>query len=184
MNAILIVFFIILFVILISILPFKVRMMSHLNLITLKLFYSFKFYRFKILCGKAEIVNGKFNILNSNNIIKGNVDKNFASEYLKNISKKMDIKKVELFFEGGFVEDSYLSAIMCGTITSSVRTIYSVLSLKYKNVKLYENILPTFYDTNLELTFDFVISISILQIFMCLIKSSKNIKLKGDFNEN
>jgi len=127
-----------------------------------------------MLCGKAEVKSGgKIEIENSSNMFSSDMDKDFAFELAKQLAKRMDIKKVEIFFTGGFEEDSYSSAIMCGSITSMVRSLYSVLSQKYKNVKMYEDIDPTFFETNLELTFDGVVAVSILKIFISLIKANK-----------
>ena len=120
-----------------------------------------------MLCGKAEVKGGgKIEVENSSNMFSNDMDKDFAFELAKQLAKRMDIKKVEIFFTGGFEEDSYSSAIMCGSITSMVRSLYSVLSQKYKNVKMYEDIDPTFFETNLELTFDGVVAVSILKIFI------------------
>lgn len=174
MKSVLIVFFILTFLLMILAFPFKVRMMMHANLIELKIFYCFKIWRMKFLCGKVIFgKDGEINVENSNNLLDGGFDKVFMQKLVREIISKIDVKKIELFFTGGFVDDSYSSAIMCGTITSLVQTIYSYFSQRYENVKMYEDITPTFYETNLELTFDAVISVSLLQIIVSVFKANK-----------
>ena len=65
-----------------------------------------------------------------------------------------------------------------------VQSLYSYLTQKYDYVRLYENIVPTFNENNLELTFDIVLSISIFKIFVSIIKSNiANNKFKERKNE-
>ena len=174
MKSMLIVFFILVFLLMIMFFPFKIRLMSHVNLITAKCFYCFKFWRLKFLCGKIVLnENGKIEMHNSNNLLSGEYDKVFVSELSKQFLKRLDVKKMELFFTGGFVEDSYASAILCGTISSFVQTLYSFLSQRYENVKMFEDVLPTFHETNLELTFDVVVCISFFQMVLGVIKANR-----------
>ena len=116
--------------------------------------------------------NGKIKVDNSNNLISGEINKTFLKQFIKELLSRIDVKKTEIFFTGGLEDDSYASAIMCGTISSLVKTGYSVLSQKYKNVKMYEDISPTYHETNLELTFDVVISLSFIQFLISAIKAN------------
>ena len=179
MKSMLIVFFIAILFLLFIMFPFKLRMMSHTNLIEMNCFYCFKFWRIKLLCGKAQLsAEGKLKFQNSNNLFSGDIDKNFAKELSKEVLEKIDIKKIELFFKGGFIEDSYVSALVCGGVKSAVQGFYAFLSQKYENVKMYEDVTPTFYETNFELTFDIVISVSLLQILISIIKANRIKKKK------
>lgn len=174
MKSLLIVFFIAVLILMLTFFPFKVRSMIHLNLIERKCFYCFKFWRIKFLCGRAQIDNSLgLKIENSNNLISGKLNQTFTKNLASELLKQIDVKKIELFFTGGFVDDSYSSAIMCGTVNAFVQSVYSILSQKYKNVRMYEDVTPTFYETNFELTGDVVIKISLFQIFVSLIKASK-----------
>ena len=174
MQTILIVFFILSFITMIFVFPFKIRFMVHANLVDLKSFYCFKFWRIKLLCGMAEIgQKGEVVIKNSNNLFEGEYDKLFIQNLAKEFWERLDVKKVELFFTGGFVEDSYSSAIVCGTMTSIVQSLYSYLSQKYDDVKMFQDITPTFHETNLELTCDVVVSISCLQVLLSIFGANK-----------
>ena len=51
----------------------------------------------------------------------------------------------------------------------SVETVFGILTQKYEGIKLYKDISPTFNENNLELTFDGVISISLLAIFLSVL---------------
>ncbi len=185
MKSMLIVFFILVFILMILTFPFKVRMMLHANLIELKSFYCFKFWRLKFLCGMAKLdEQGKVEVKNSNNLFDGDINKVFAKNMAKELLDRLDVKKMELFFTGGFVEDSYVSALVCGGVTSAVRTFYGYLSERYENVKMYEEVTPTFHETNLELTFDVVVSVSFMHIFLSIIKANKTKKMiLGEWNE-
>ena len=170
----LIVFFIVTFLLMIVVFPFKIRLMSHFNLINLKGFYCFKFWRIKLLCGKILIdENNKIEIKNSNNIFDSGYDKEFVKKLSSEFLDRMSVKKFEIFFTGGLVDDSYTSAILCGAVSSFVQSLYSYLSQKYDSVQLYEDVSATFNETNMELTFDIVVSISFLQIILSLLKVKK-----------
>ena len=172
MKSVLIVFFIVLFFVLIIAFPFKIRLAGHINLLEMKAYYCFKVWRFKFLCGKTEVDGfGKIKVENSNNMFSKDIDKDFAKIFIRQIAGRMDVKKIELFFTGGLEEDSYASALMCGGVSSVVYSLYGYLSQQYENVKLYEDITPTFSENNLELTFDAVMAVSLFKIMKSLIST-------------
>ncbi len=127
--------------------------------------------------------NGEFKITNANNVLKGEYNKPFVKNLAKEIIARLDIKKIEIFFTGGFVDDSFSSAMLCGTISSSVRALYSYLSQKYDDVKLYEDINPTYNESNLELTFDIVVSVSLIKLVGAVLKSNSKSKKEEIKNE-
>ena len=179
MRNLLIVFFVICFLFLIAIFPFKTRIMGHLNLMELKCFYSLKVWLINLISGKIVFEDGKFEMTNEDSILT----KAYNNEYMKLVGKEImssiDIKKLEIFFDGGFKDNSFSSAIMCGSVISFVETLFAYLSLKFDNVKMFKDIKPTFDENNLELTLDIVVSISLWKIVRCLIyagKKNKNLK--------
>ena len=97
----------------------------------------------------------------------------FIREMIKEFSKRIDVKKMELYFTGGFENDSYISALVCGAMSSLVQSFYSYLYDKYEGVKLYEDVDVSFDKSNLEITFDVVISISLFSILKSIIKADK-----------
>lgn len=168
----LIVFFVASLILLLLVFPFKARLMGHFNLIEMKGFYSFKAWRIKLLCGRAYLdKNNKLIIENTNNAIKDKYKDDFTKKFSLQILTKINVKKVELFFTEGFKENSFSSAIVCGSASVIVNTIYSYLTQKYEDVRLFEDITPTFGKDSFELTFDFVVSISLFEIFKSLIES-------------
>ena len=174
MKELLIVFFIINVIIMAMAFPFKTRMMFHTNLLNAKGFYSFKIMKIRLLTGRFYIDKGEgFTIENSVDIFSKNINKPFVKNLIKEMGKKVDIKKVELFFTGGFKEDSYSSAIMCGFVSSAVQTIYSMIYEKFEDVKLYEDVNVTFDEDNVDLTFDIVIKISLIAILKSIFKANK-----------
>lgn len=175
MQKILIVFFIVFLILLILVFPFKTRFMAHANLLDLKCFYSIKVWIVKVLYGKIVWENEKFKIFNQNALFGGVYDDK-EKQITKQLLKKIDIKKIELFFTGGISENSFSSAILCGSVVSLVETIYGYFSQIYEDVKMYKDIEPTFGNDNFELTIDLVASISIFQIIISLIKAHKEVK--------
>ena len=124
------------------------------------------------MCGKTIVDGfGKIKVENSNNMFTSDIDKDFVKIFARQLIGKMDVKKIELFFTGGFEENSYSSALMCGGITSLVYSLYGYLTQRYENVKLYEDITTTFSEDNLELTFDIVVAVSLFGILKSLIGS-------------
>lgn len=181
MRELLIVFFIIVIIIMAMAFPFKTRVVTHVNLLNTKGYYNLKVMRIKLLTGRFFIdrTDG-FVVENSVDVLSSNYNKPFVKSLAKEVLQRLDIKKVEMYFTGGFKNDSYMSAIMCGTISSIIKTIYSYFSEKYENVKLYEDVEVTFFENNLEFTFDIVVSISLFSILKSIIKANKQVKIKGE----
>ena len=160
--------------------PFKTRMMAHINFLNTKGFYSFKVMRIKLLTGRFYLdADDGFQVENSVDFLSKNYNNPFIRKLVKEFSKRIDVKKVELFFSGGFENDSYVSAVLGGTISSFIQSIYSFLKDKYEGVKLYEDVDVLFDETNLELTFDFVFSISMFSVLKSIINADKQSKNKG-----
>ena len=176
MKNLLIVFFIFFFVISIIVFPFKVRVLGHFNLIKLLGFYSMKVFFIRFLTGRIRYENNEFKIENSVNIIKEEFNEEYTKKFIIELLSKMDIKKIEIYFTGGIIDNSFSSAILCGSVSSLVQSLYSYLSQKYYKVKLYEDIDPTFNQNNLELTFDAVVSISLISIVISVFSSLKKYK--------
>ncbi len=185
MKSLLIVFFIFSLIVLIMVFPFKTRFMCHINLLDLKGFYSVKVWRIRFLCGKVYVdSDGELMMENSADMLSKNYKNTYFKSLIKELIKRVDIKKMEIFFTGGFAQNSFSSAMLCGSVSSGVRSLYSVLSQKYDNVKLYEDISPTFSYDNLELTFDIVLSISMIKIIISIIKANiANNKIKEKIYE-
>ena len=173
MQNILIVFFIICFIILVFVFPFKIRAMGHFNFLNLLGFYSLKIMKLRLINGRIIFENGEIKIENSVNIIEEKFSEEFSKNLIKEILARINVKKVELFFSGGIADNSFTSAIMCGGVSSIVQSVFSFLTQRYENVKLYEDVDAKFGENNLELTFDFVISISFLSIIISIIKAMK-----------
>lgn len=184
MRNLLIVFFIICFILMIFAFPFKTRIMGHINLLEMKCYYSVKAWLLKLLCGKIIVENSKVKMTNENTLFSNSYNEEFMKLLTKEILSKINVKKVEIFFTGGFKENSFSSAIICGTILMIVQTFFGYLSLTEENVKIYEDINPTFNENNLELTVDIVVSISIFGLIKCIFRADKrNKKLKELKNE-
>lgn len=184
MRNLLIVFFVISLILLILVFPFKTRLMGHINLLEMKCYYSAKSWIVRLLSGMIFVKNGKVEMINNDTFLTGSYNNDFVKQLSKEILEKLNIKKIEIFFTGGFKENSFSSAIMCGSVLSLVETIYGYMSLKYDDVKMYKDISPTFEEDNLELTIDLVVSISLIKLVQCLFLAGKKYKkLKEIKNE-
>lgn len=176
MRNLLIVFFVLCLIVLIVLFPFKTRIMGHINLLEQKCYYSVKSWMIKLLCGQIYVDNGKLQMNNLDTFLTGDIDKVFIKKISAEIIESLDIKKVEIFFTGGFKENSFSSAILCGMVLSVVETLYGYLSLSFDDVKMYKDITPTFDESNLELTLDIVVSISLIKLIQCFFKASNKVK--------
>ena len=184
MRNMLIVFFIICLFFLIIFLPFKTRFMAHVDVLNFKCFYVAKSWIVKFLCGMIVVDNGKIKMINEKTFLSGSYNKPFVKNMASELFSRLDIKKVEFFFTGGFKENSFSSAMMCGGVLSFIETLYGYLSLSFDNVKMYKDIKPTFEEDNLELTVDVVVSISLIKILKSLLQAtSKTQKLREVENE-
>lgn len=184
MREVLIVFFILTLIIMAMAFPFKTRILMHMNFLNTKGYYNLKVMRLKLLTGRFYIDSDDgFVVENSIDLISSNYNKPFVKELTKQMIARLDVKKVEMYFTGGLKNDSYLSAVLCGTISSLINAGYSYISEKYENVKLYEDVEVTFFEDNLEMTFDIVISISLFSILKSILKANKIVKVKEDLNE-
>ena len=61
--------------------------------------------------------------------------------------------------------------MICGVARVFVDVLYSFLSQKYEDVKLFEDIKPIFENDKFELTSDFVAEISVAEIFISFAKA-------------
>ncbi len=158
--------------------------MGHFDVLNFKFYYVAKLWILKLICGKILIDNGEIKMTNEKTILSGSYNKPYIKSISKELMDRMDVKKVELFFTGGFKENSFSSAMVCGCVLSVVETLYGYLSLSFDNVKMYKDINPTFDENNLELTVDIVVSISLVQILKSLLSAgSRTQKLKEQNNE-
>ena len=184
---VLIVFFILSFLIMVLSFPFKTRLMSHINVLEMVGFYSLKIMRIKLLSGKIYTNElREFMVDNSVDLITATYNNPFMKAFTKELIEKLDVKKLEIYFTGGFQDDSSTSALVCGMVSSLVQTAYSYLKMTYENVKLYEDVEPTFDESNLEITIDGVVAISFLSIMISIVKASinkKKYKNKESLNE-
>ena len=65
-------------------------------------------------------------------------------------------------------------------MSSIIYSIYGYLSQKYEDIKMYEDVKTTFDESNFEVTFDAVVSVSLFQIFVSIFKAGL---LKKKFKE-
>lgn len=173
MKNIFIVFFIIFFVLSVLVFPFKIRCMGHFNLLKFAGFYSLKIMKLKLINGRMFLENGKIKIQNSVNRIENGLSDDYSQNFTKKILEKIDVKKVELFFSGGIADNSFSSAMICGTFSAIIQSIYSILSQNYQNVKLYEDVDAKFGENEFEVTFDIVVSVSLISLIISVFEALK-----------
>lgn len=176
-NELLIVFFVIILIIFLLVFPFKIRILAHVNLLELKGFYSGKVAGIKIIEGIIfSDSTGKLEMKNSANLLSKNIDENFTKCFGEEIIKKIYVNDAEVFIVSGFVEDSYLSAILSGGISAIIKSVYSFLSFEYEDSKLVCDIKPVFDESKFELSVKFVASITLFKTIVALLKSFKKLK--------
>ena len=176
MRDLLIVFFIFSFLLLIIVFPFKTRVMAHFNLLDMKCYYSVKTWIIKLLCGRVLIENGRIDIQNEITLLSKTYQTEFVKKFGQKLIGEIDVKKMEIYFVGGFKENSFSSAILCGSVISIVESLFAYLSLKFDNVKLFKDIDPTFKEDNFEVTTDVVVSVSLWRLVKCFFMVEKELK--------
>ena len=115
-------------------------------------------------------------MMNEDSFLTKSYKNDFVKLMGREVLSEMEIRKVDIYFSGGFKEDSFSSALMCGFVISIVESVYGFLSLKFDDVKMFKDIKPTFEENNLEFSFDLVISISLWRIVGCFFSAGKKIK--------
>lgn len=176
MKNIFIVFFIVNLILLILSFPIKIKLIGHFNFVKMIGLYSLKTFGIKLLNGKIYYDNGNFIFNNSVNLIKNRFKDSYSKELTIDLIKKINIKKIEIFFNGGVADDSFASAIICGSVSSSIKSLYSYLSQNYFGIKLYEDIDAKFGKNELELNFNMILGISLVTMVILLLKT----KIKGE----
>ena len=168
-----VVFFIIatiLFVICIIVYPFKMKGAVHINIVENIGFAVVKVFNIRLFSGRLKMTSGgKLSLEKEKNKKKNNKNKTLKHHYFLSLMKKVEVKKAELFFNGGTERDVYLVSIVSGYINVFVTSIFAVFMNKYKHMKTFISVEPDFERDRLELTASGVISFSLLDMFLSFI---------------
>ena len=154
------------FVILVITYPFKFKGAVHINALENIGFAVIKVLNIRLFNGRFKVdTDGKFSFEKEKNK-KKKKNKTFKNHYFLSLSKRVDVKKAELFFNGGLEDDACLVSMACGYINVFVLSIFAVFMSKYKQMKTFVLVEPEYDKNRLELTASGVITFSLLDMFL------------------
>lgn len=177
MRWIIIVLLIFVAIILILKYPVPIKIKIFINLYDMKAYYSIKVAWIKLLCGKTEIDEKQLSVQNTNDILAKIDDKKRKQEglFVNEILKKIQIGKLEMYFNFGISTAQDISAIICG-LTSIVMGMISAKAInKNKTAKVLQNVTLENQDI-LEATIYSTLTISVDEIVSCKIIANKKHK--------
>lgn len=154
--------------------PFKIRGAFHVNVLKDVGFIVIKLFWFKLFCARFKISSDGKLLVEEIKKRKRKPNKMLLMYYFSCLIKKIDVKKIELYFTGGSDSDAHYVSMLCGCISSISAAVFSVLINKYRKIKIYNNIEPNFSDNKLETTMAFAVRFSLLNVMSSLLCAYKS----------
>lgn len=178
-----IVFFILLAVIIVLIIPIKLK--THLN-------YDFtensglvqiKFYKINVLFYRIKYDNKKLILKNKNEtrtidieINPENVD--FANELQKQIFKRVFLKELNVYIKYGIKNNSMMVALISGIIRIIQSVISNFVAMNKPTAQLKMNVEPIYVENSKVFSIETTFSISITNILISFVQTKYKIKSK------
>lgn len=149
--------------------PFKIKGVFHVDVLN-----NVGFIAFKVLFIKLTAIRFK---LSKNGKIKTHKLKKKKNNYLftfyvLSLAQKVDVKKLELFFDFGD-EDPFVASMISGYVGSFCSTIVSVFLNKYKGIKVFTSFMPNFDKKQLETSGEFVVTFSLIDVTLSFVHALK-----------
>lgn len=164
----------IIFLFMLSVITYPLKMVCaiHVDVVNMIGFAVVSVYSFKLLNIKCEMTKGKIKITKKHKRKKKN-DKSFSKCYLKNLVNKLEIKKMDLFFDAGEVDNVKLVSILCGSISSIFAILISVLLNKFQDMKVFKCINPHYDKQIFELSGRLVLNFTLIDVVLSFISALK-----------
>lgn len=170
-------FFLILFIILIVLLvisyPLKVRCGFHVNLLLNVGYISFNLAFIRLLAERFKI-NNKLEFEGEKE--RNSKHKKLLTSYINNLTRRVDVKKLDLFFDVGVKDEACFVSLFCGYINSIVIGLFAALLSKYKNLDIYLKTNPYFNKESLEATGEMIVTFNLIDVVVSLLKAINNTK--------
>lgn len=175
MKTILIAIFVLIFVFMVVLYPFKIKWYFHFNLLKNMGFVVFKVMFIKLLCEKIKI-NERLEFEAEGEKTKNKKNKKFFKEYVLLLAKKVDVKHLDLFCDVGVGDDAYFVSMLSGYINAIGSALFSVFLNKYKDIKICYNTIPYYQEEKLEFAGKIIVSFNLINVFVSLYLARKTTK--------
>lgn len=167
---------IILFILLVIVYSFKVKIVFHFNVFEMVGFVSIKALGFKMFSGKFTI-NEQMQFELEKPKKKSKKKKkpiSLLTVYFLTLAKRLSVKKFEWYFTCGSNTDASLVSLLCGYVLCLDSIVSSVLLNSYSHVKIYNDIDPIYDSDRLEASSNIVVSFCLLDMLVSLFVAYKN----------
>ncbi len=170
MKATLLIVFIVLFVVLLLVYPFKIKGAFHFNAIEDVGFVVLKVFVIKLVCMRFRFNNkGGLELKKYKKKKKKKKPVTLLGSYFMSLAKKLDVKKIQFFFSSGVPDNAYLVCMVNGAVETISASMFAVLLNKYKHLKIFSDVDPVFNENKLEVTASVVVSFCLLDMLLSVI---------------
>jgi len=179
MKAFLLVLFITFFIIAFITYPFKIKGVFHIDVYNNVGFIAFKVLFIKLAAVRFKLAdNGQIKVHKLKK--KKKKDNYLFTFYVLSLAQKVNVKKLELFFDFGN-EDPYFASLVSGYMGAITSSIISVFLNRYEGVKIFTSFIPKFDKNQLEASGEFVVTFSLIDVLLSFINAlSKYINHKKE----
>ncbi len=169
MKSLLLAIAIIVLVILIFTVPIKIKAAVHINVLEDVGFGSIKLMYQKLFCAKFRITGeGRLEVDNAVKKKKKKKKNYIRKKYFACMLKLIDIKKFEIFVDSGSTYNAYVISMLCGYLSAMSSALIAMLINKYKHIKVFSSLKPSFDRDRLELSGSLVIAFSLLDMLLSI----------------
>lgn len=161
---------------------FKVKAAFHFNVTSGLGFVSIKTMGVRLFSAKFELTEeGRFKFIRGvKKKKKKKKPKTLLMVYFTTLTKRLKVKKFELYFTLGSDKDAYKVSMICGYILALDAMFSAFLLDRYKHIKIFNDIDPIYDQNRLEASLSVVISFSLfdmlISVFAAYIKYFKVLK--------
>ena len=182
-------FFILLVLVLLLIIPVKFKISFDYNIfknrgfLKIKLF-NFKMFYYKLKLNKNKIVLSNFKTTKELNleINKKNID--YAKELQNEILKRLYLKELIVYFNFGLKDKPFPSAIICSGIETVLSVVSSLIKFQKPTAIINYKVSPYYSKDIFNTDFNLIISISITNLIISLLKAKRHINKKERYKIN
>lgn len=163
--------FIILFIVLVVLYPFKITWRFHINLLE-----NIGFLVFKVLFIRLTVE--RFKISNDFKIEKekekeSKKDKTFFHNYILSLAKRVNAKKIDFFSDVGAKDDAYFVSVFSGYLGVCLSSIFCLILNRYSLVKIFNYFVPNYREPRLEFTGKIIVTFNLISVLISLFEAYK-----------
>jgi len=166
----LVIIFIVFFVLLFITYPFKITWRFHINLLENLGFVVFKVLFIRLLCERFKISN--FEIKTEREKEKKRKNE-FFKNYIICLAKRVNAKKIDLFFDVGAEDDAYFVSMLSGYVGALFSSLSALLLNRYSGVKIFNSFVPNYEKSELNITGKIIVEFNLITVFISLITALK-----------